>query len=161
MPPRKKVEIVEEPLEAQPPAGIVLEEPVLGGDSSDAEMQRLVAAAEKIALENELAALVDEEDVPPPVEVAPKVGQVKPGSFVVFVLDRNIIEDLRLSGVGVNSLAMGDCAQALVIKSHADASADLRVFVDAEALPLRRGVKQILEPTEITLDHVNYFYLEK
>ena len=63
--------------------------------------------------------------------------------------------------MGVNSLAMGDCAQALVIKSHADASADLRVFVDAEALPLRRGVKQILKPSEITLDHVNFFYLEK
>ena len=161
MPPRKKVEIVEEPLEAQPPAGIVLEEPVLKGEASDLEMQRLVAAAEKIALENELAELVDEEDVPPPVEVAPKVGKVKPGSFVVFVLDRNIIEDLKFSGVGVNSLAMGDCAQALVIKSHADASADLRVFVDAEALQLRRGVKQILKPSEITLDHVNFFYLEK
>ena len=161
MPPRKKVEIVEEPLEAQPPAGVVLEEPVLKGEASDLEMQRLVAAAEKIALENELAELDDEEDVPPAVEVASKVVQVKPGSFVVFVLDRNIIEDLRLSGVGVNSLAMGDCAQALVIKSYADASADLRVFVDAEALPLRRGVKQILKPSEITLDHVNFFYLEK
>jgi hypothetical protein len=161
MPPRKKVEIVEEPLEAQPPAGIVLEEPVLGGDSSDAEMQRLVAAAEQIALENELAALDDEEDVSPPVEVASKVVQVKPGSFVVFVLDRNIIEDLRLSGVGHNTLAMGDPAQALVIKSYADGSADLRIFVDAEAVPLRRGVRQIPKPSEVTLDHVNYFYLEK
>jgi hypothetical protein len=158
MPPRKKVEMVEEPLEAQPPAGIVLEEPGFAGEASDVEMRRLVAAAQQIALENELA---DEEDIPVEVEVVSPSVQVKPGCFVVYVLDRNIIEDLRLSGVGVNSLAMGDAAQALVIKSHSDGSADLRVFVDAEAVPIRRGVKQIPQPSELTLDHVNYFYLEK
>jgi len=101
------------------------------------------------------------KDVPPPVEVASKVVQVKPGSFVVFILDRNIIDDLKFAGIGHNTLAMGDPAQALVIKSYADGSADLRVFLDAEAVPVRRGVKQIPKPSEITLDHVNYFYLEK
>jgi hypothetical protein len=157
MPP-KKVEIVEEPLEAQPPAGIVLEEPVLAGESSDAEMQRLLEAAQKIALENELAV---EEDVPPPVAVAPSLVSVKPGSIVVFVLDRNIIEDLKLSGVSVNTLTMGDPAQALVTRVHKDGSADLRVFVDTDAVPVRRGVKRIPQPAELTLDHVNLFYLEK
>ena len=150
MPP-KKVEIVEEPLEAQPPAGIVLEEPILAGESSDAEMQRLLAAAQKLALENELA---DEEDVPSLVPV-------KPGSIVVFVLDRNIIEDLKLSGVSVNTLAMGDPTQALVTRVHEDGSADLRVFVDTDAVPVRRGVKRIPQPAELTLDHVNLFYLAK
>lgn len=157
MPP-KKVEIVEEPLEAQPPAGIVLEEPILAGESSDAEMQRLLAAAQKLALENELAG---EEDVPPPVEVVAPPVPVKPGSIVVFVLDREIIEDLKLSGVSVNTLTMGDPAQALVTKVHEDGSADLRVFVDTDAVPVRRGVKQIPQPAELTLDHVNFFYLEK
>jgi hypothetical protein len=158
MPPRKKVEIVEEPLEAQPPAGIVLEEPVLAGESSDAEMQRLLEAAQKLALENELDV---EEDVPPPIEVAPSLVPVKPGSIVVFVLDRNIIEDLKLSGVSVNTLTMGDPAQALVTRVHEDGSADLRVFVDTDAVPVRRGVKRIPQPAELTLDHVNFFYLAK
>lgn len=157
MPP-KKVEIVEEPLEAQPPAGIVLEEPILVGESSDAEMQRLLAAAQKLALENELA---DEEDVPPPVAVVAPLVPVKPGSIVVFVLDRNIIEDLKLSGVSVNTLTMGDPAQALVTRVHEDGSADLRVFVDTDAVPVRRGIKRIPQPAELTLDHVNLFYLAK
>jgi hypothetical protein len=121
-------------------------------------MQRLLEAAQKLALENEL---VDEEDVSPPVEVVASLVPVKPGSIVVFVLDRNIIEDLKLSGVPVNTLTIGDPAQALVTKVHEDGSADLRVFVDTDAVPVRRGVKRIPQPTDLTLDHVNFFYLAK
>lgn len=158
MPPRKKVEVVEEPLEAQPPAGIVLEDPVFVGEASDSEMQRLVEAARKAAEEDEVDAFEDVE-VEAPV-VAPSVS-VRRGCFVTYVLDRNIIEDLKIKGVSVNSLALGDTAPALVIRCHDDGSADLRVFVDAEDVPVRRGVKQIPFPAEVTLDHVNYFYLEK
>lgn len=158
MPPRKKVEVAEEPLEAQPPVGIVLDDPVFVGEASDAEMQRLVEAARKAVEELD-------EDVNENLEVevemvAPSVS-VKCGGFVTYVLGRDIIEDLKVKGVGVGSLAMGDTAPALVIRSHADGSVDLRVFVDAEDVPVRRGVKQIPFPSELTLDHVNYFYLEK
>lgn len=157
MPPRKKVEEVEEPLEAQPPAGIVLEEPSFVGEASDEEMRRLMEAAHRV-VEDELDI---EEDIPVASAVAPKTGAVERGSFVTYVLGRDIIEDLRAKGVGVNALAMGDVAPAIVIAGHEDGSADLRVFVDAEDLPLRRGVKQIVDPKGVTLDHVNFFYLEK
>ena len=153
MPPRKKVEDVEEPLEAQPPAGIILEEPAFVGEASDEEMRRLMEAAHRI-VEDEVDS---EEDIPVAPPVGAKTGPVRRGSFVTYVLGR----DLRAKGVGVNALAMGDTAPAIVIAGHADGSADLRVFVDAEDLPLRRGVKQIVDPKDVTLDHVNFFYLEK
>lgn len=157
MPPRKKVEIVEEPLEAQPPAGIILEEPAFVGEASDEEMRRLMEAAHRI-VEDEVDS---EEDIPVAPPVGAKTGPVQRGSFVTYVLGRDLIDDLRAKGVGVNALAMGDTAPAIVIAGHADGSADLRVFVDAEDLPLRRGVKQIVDPKDVTLDHVNFFYLEK
>ena len=157
MPPRKKEVPVEEPLEAQPPAGIVLDDPVFVGEASDSEMRRLVEAAKKAALEDEVDI---EEDVEVEVTVASPSVSLTTGIFVSYVLGRDIIDDLKVKGVSVNSLAMGDVAPALVIRCHPDGSADLRVFVDAEDVPVRRGVKQIPVPSELTLDHVNNFYLE-
>ena len=114
MPPRKKVEVVEEPAEAQPPPGVILDEPSSVGEASDSEMQRLVEAARKAALDD-TPNFEEDVEIEAPV-VAPSVS-VTVGSFVNFVLDRNIIDDLRSKGVGVNALAMGDVAPALVIRS--------------------------------------------
>ena len=156
MPPRKKDVFVEEPLEAQPPAGIILEEPVFVGEATDAEMRRLMEAAHKVVDEVDV-----EEDVSVAVVVESPELSLKSGMFVSYVLSREVIEDMRLKGVAVNSLVAGDVSPALVIKSHVDGSADLRIFVDAEDVPLRRGVKRIPQPNEVTWDHINYFYLEK
>lgn len=156
MPPRKKDVFVEEPLEAQPPAGVVLEEPVFVGEATDAEMRRLMEAAHKVVDEVDV-----EEDVSIEVVVEPQKFSVKPGMMVSYVLNRDVIEDMKSKGVAVNSLVAGDVSPALIIKCHVDGSVDLRVFVDAEDFPLRRGVKCIPQPDEVTWDHINYFYLEK
>lgn len=156
MPPRKKDVFVEEPLEAQPPAGIILEEPVFVGEATEAEMRRLMEAAHKIVDDVDVEEVVSAEVVVESPEVP-----VKAGMLVSYVLCRDVIDDMRLKGVAVNSLVAGDVAPALVIKSLDDGSANLRVFVDAEDFPLRRGVKRIPQPIEVTWDHINYFYLEK
>jgi hypothetical protein len=160
MPPRKKVEVVEEPLEAQPPAGIVLEDSFVG-EATDSEMARLVEAARKAALEDEFNEDDVEDDVSVEAPVASASVQVKRGDFVSYVLGRDIIEDLKAKGVSVTALALGDTAPALVINAHVDGQADLRVFVDAEDVPVRRLVRQIPVPSEVTLDHVNTFFANK
>ena len=157
MPPRKKVEVVEEPLEAQPPAGIILEDSFVG-EATDSEMARLVEAARKAAIEDEFNDEVAEDDVSVETSVASSPVQVKRGDFVTYVIGRVLLDDLAAKGVSTNSLALGDLASALVIKGFGDGSADLRVFVDAEDVPVRRGVPQMLEPSEVTLDHVNHFF---
>ena len=158
MPPKKMVE-VEEPLEAQPPAGILLEEPNL--ISADEELARLVAEAQE-AGENP-----DDGDDEAGIPVAPVVGassnplNVSCGTIVNYVLDRVILDDLNVQGVVTNALTIGDVAPALVIHVHEDGSVNLRVFVDAEAFPVIRGVKGIPHPGKPTLYHTNLFYLAK
>ena len=129
--------------------------------SADEELARLVAEAQEVDVEPD----VDDDEAGIPV--APIVGassvslNVSRGTIVSYVLGRTIIDDLRVQGVVVNALAMGDVAPALVTRVHEDGSVDLRVFVDAEALPVLRGVKGIPHPGEVSLDHTDFFYLEK
>ena len=160
MAPRKVVPadmiVLEEPLEAQPPPGVVLEEPAQLQEASDAEMALLIAAAQ---IANAAPEVDTEEDVPdatlaaPPVLALPTVGD-----YVSFVLDRDIIQTMEKDGVPVNTLCLGDVAPAVVIKINESGSVNLRVFVDAEALPLVRNVSQMFRPAEVTLDHTRSFF---
>jgi hypothetical protein len=158
MPPAKKPvdEVVGEPVEAQPPAGVVLDEAMMSGEATDAEMARL---NEAIRLAHPLPEPTVETPKPveTPVAVLPKV---RKGQIVLYILDRNILDTLTLQGVVVNTMARGDVVPAMVVKTYpASDSADLRVFVDSDALPCVRGVPQMLQPDEVTLDHTGNFFV--
>ena len=150
MPPKKMVE-VEEPIEAQPPAGVVLEEPVLT-EATDEEMAALRAAAA-------LAVEVVEEDVPVEVAVVASNSSVKFGDFVSFVLDQATIYRIQDLKVSVGTLCPGDVVLGLVISEDNSESAILRLFVDTDAVPVVRGVKSMVRPSEVTMDHAGMYFV--
>lgn len=151
---KKPVVEVEEPVEAQPPPGVVLEEPGVTAEASDEEMAALRAAA---------AATVVVEDVPVVVSVETPVGassvSVKFGDFVSFVLDREVLDRIRASGVPCGTLAPGDVSVALVIAEDVGDGVTLRLFVDAETVPVVRRVFGIPRPSEVTPDHAGKFFV--
>jgi len=149
MAPKKDVE-VEEPIEAQPPAGVILEEPVLT-EASDVEMAALRAAA----------SLVDvpiEEVVPVEVVVVAPENQVKFGDFVSFVLDRATINRIADLHIPTGTLVAGDVVLGLVIGNRTN-GVTLRLFVDTDAVPVVRGVQQISRPNEVNMNHAGMFFI--
>jgi hypothetical protein len=150
MPP-KKVEVVEEPIEAQPPAGIVFEEPVLT-EASDEEMAALRAAAFAVAP-------IVEEDVSVEVVVESSPSAVKFGDFVSFVLDRDTIQRLEAMKVSTTTLCSTDVVLGLVISEDNGEGVNLRLFVDADAVPVVRHVKGFKRPEEVTRDHCGMYFV--
>lgn len=150
MPPKKTV-VVEEPAEAQPPAGIVFEEPVLT-EATDEEMAALRAAALAVAS-------VVEEDVPVQVIVEPSSGSVKFGDFVSYVLDLQTLQNIKANGVPCGTLCTGDVVLGLVISENNEDDANLRLFVDADVVPLVRHVKGMVRPSEVTRDHCGMYFV--
>lgn len=150
MPPKKMVE-VEEPIEAQPPAGVVLEEPVLT-EATDEEMAALRAAAA-------LAAAVVEEHVPVEVAVVASDSSVKFGDFVSYVLDLQTLQNIKANGVSCGTLCTGDVVLGLIISEDNEESAHLRLFVEADIVPLVRNVKSMVRPSEVTMDHAGMYFV--
>lgn len=150
MPP-KKVEVVEEPVEAQPPPGIVFEEPVLT-EASDAEMAALRAAA--------LAVIeIDEVDVSDEVVVVEENHPLKFGDFVSYVLDNDTIDRIKASGVPCGALCSTDVVLGLVISEDVGEGVTLRLFVDADVVPVVRRVKGFKRPEEVTRDHCGTYFV--
>jgi hypothetical protein len=142
---------VEEPVEAQPPAGIVFEEPILT-EASDEEMAALRAAALAVAP-------VVEEDVPVEVVVEPSSGSVKFGDFVSYVLDQGTIQNIQVMNVPCGTLCLGDVVLGLVISEENKEGVHLRLFVEADIVPLVRNVKGFGRPSEVTLDHCGMYFV--
>lgn len=154
--PRKPApESVEEPPEAQPPAGVTLDEPALA-DALDADVVGTPETVE--ASEGEMAALLTALDLDPqadPDVLAPPAPR-EPwspfvGGFVSYVTGR---ADVDAFGPGS---APADVFPALVV-AIGDGTVDLRVFIRAEGVPFRAGVPLILDPGEVTLDHQGHCY---
>jgi hypothetical protein len=150
MPPKKIVE-VDEPVEAQPPVGVVLEEPVLT-EASDEEMAALRAAAASVVS-------IVEGDVSVETVVAPSNRSVKFGDFVSFVLDRDTIQRMESQKIPVGTLCIADVVLGLVISENNNDGVTLRLFVDNDAVPVVRGVKGFQRPTEVTRDHCGMYFV--
>lgn len=133
-----------EPAEAQPPAGVVLEEPAVE-DALDADVVAVEANAD------EMAALLGALDLEPVADLtveAPREAWVPVvGAVVTYVASR---ADMDSFGPGH---APGDVLPALVVAVRDDGHLDLRVFIRGEGVPYRAGVPLMLDPREVTLDH--------
>lgn len=150
MPP-KKIGVIEEPIEAQPPEGIVLEEPILT-EASDVEMAALRAAALSLAP-------VIKTDVQVEIDAVILKHEVKFGDFVSFVLDANTIQRIKDTKVSTESLCLGDVVLGLVISEDTGNGVTLRLFVDTDVVPVVRGVKGFNRPTEVTLNHCGMYFV--
>ena len=140
----KKVPVL--PAEAEPPAGVVLDDPAgvsVAGDVTAVELEALRVAADLRVLEGErVAAELELASVPVAVPVWEGV-EVGVGDQVLFCVDRLFCDSLPVRDPNV---VPGDVAVAFVSGFEPDGTVCLRVLTNSWSIGWVRGVGQSRDP---------------